>query len=125
MANSVSKPVKFKVTLTDSSGKWFNNQISLIDRALEAMGNTILKNSQMVVPRKNNYLVNSAKLVKGNQKVAVVYEKPYAAYQERGERYDGTHKVKRYTTPNTGKNYLEKTGHAVVERGIRWFLSHS
>lgn len=31
-----------------------------------------------------------------------VYESPYARYQYYGIREDGTHKVKRYTTPNTG-----------------------
>lgn len=119
------EPVKFQVTLTDNSGTWFNHQISRMDKALKIMGNTILKDSQMVAPRKNNYLVNSAKVVPGNKQVAVVYTKPYAAYQERGERADGTHKVRHYTSPGTGKNYLKKTGDAVVERGIRWFLSHS
>lgn len=119
------EPVKFKVTLTDDSGAWFNHQQSRINKALDIMGSTILKDSQMVVPRENNHLVNSARIVKKPNSVAVVYAKPYAGYQERGERYDGTHKVRHYTSPDTGKHYLKNTGDAVVERGIRWFLSRS
>lgn len=119
------KPVKFNVKLTDSSGAWFNHQLSRMNKALAIMGNTILKDSQMVAPRENNYMVNSAEVRSQPQSVAVVYTKPYSAYQERGERDDGTRKVRHYTSPGTGKNFLEKTGNAVVERGIRWFLSHS
>lgn len=119
------KPVKFSVKLTDSSGAWFNHQLSRMSKALDIMGNTILKDSQMIVPRKSGHLRDSAKVVSRPQQVAVVYSGPYGGYQERGERENGTHKVKKYTTPGTGKNYLKKTGDAVVERGIRWFLSHS
>lgn len=119
------KPIVFSVKLTDSSGAWFNHQASRINKALNAMATTILKESQMVVPRRDNRLVNSARVIPGNKQVAVVYTKPYAAYQERGERADGSRKVRKYTSPGTGKHYLEKTGNRVVERGIRWFLSHS
>lgn len=119
------EPVKFSVKLTDSSGAWFNHQLSRMNKALGVMGATILKDSQMVVPRKSGRLRNSGKVVAKPQEVAVVYPGPYAGYQERGERYDGSRKVRHYTTPGTGKNYLKKTGDAVVERGIRWFLSHS
>lgn len=33
--------------------------------------------------------------------------KSYAAYQERGARIDGTRRVKKYTTPGTGKHYFK------------------
>lgn len=36
-----------------------------------------------------------------------VYISPYAGYQYHGIRQDGTHEVKRYTTPGTGK-YWDK-----------------
>lgn len=119
------KLVKFNVKLTDSSGAWFNHQLSRMNKALGIMGNTILKDSQMIVPRKSGRLRNSATVVSRPQRVAIIYSGPYGAYQERGEREDGTHKVKKYTSQGTGKNYLQRTGDAVVERGIRWFLSHS
>lgn len=33
---------------------------------------------------------------------SITYESPYAKYQYYGQREDGTHKVKNYTTPGTG-----------------------
>ena len=33
---------------------------------------------------------------------SVTYESPYASYQYYGQRKDGSHKVKNYTTPGTG-----------------------
>lgn len=32
----------------------------------------------------------------------ITYESPYAKYQYRGMREDGSHKIKNYTTPGTG-----------------------
>lgn len=37
----------------------------------------------------------------------ITYESPYARYQYYGIREDGTHEVKRYTTPGTGR-YWDK-----------------
>lgn len=119
------EPVKFSVTITDKSGQWFNGQIGKMNSALGIMANTILKESQAKVPRKSGSLAKNARVVIGSKKAAVIYPAPYGGYQERGQRYDGTHKVRNYTTPGTGKHYLEDTGKKVTERGIRWFLSHS
>lgn len=120
-----TRAVKYSVTLTDRSGEWLGKRNSQVNNALKLMGNTIHNESLMVVPRKSGALAGSSKVVSRDRQVSVVYPKAYAGYQERGERYDGTHKVRRYTTPGTGKHYLKNTGDRVVERGIRWFLSHS
>ena len=58
----------------------------------------------------------------------IVYEMPYAVYQYRGVRKDGTHVVRKYTTPGTGpywdkrmisaeKNDLLKELQSFIERG--------
>lgn len=120
-----SKPVKFSVKLTDNSGAWFNHQTSRMNKALGIMANTIVKQSQMVVPQKDKTLRDSVIVRQSPAKATVIYPGPYAGYQERGERRDGSYKVKHYSTSGTGKNYLQKSGNAIVERGIRWFLSHS
>lgn len=39
---------------------------------------------------------------------SITYESPYASYQYRGEREDGSHKVKNYTTPGTGTYWDRK-----------------
>lgn len=36
------------------------------------------------------------------QSDAIIYESPYAKYQYRGMREDGSHAVQNYTTPGTG-----------------------
>lgn len=44
---------------------------------------------------------------------SIEWRVPYAQYQERGMRYDGTHPIRHYTTPGTGKHFasraIEKT----------------
>jgi hypothetical protein len=46
----------------------------------------------------------------------VSFYKEYAGYQEFGQRRDGSHKVKKYTTAGTGKHYLKDAGDKVVTR---------
>lgn len=36
---------------------------------------------------------------------SLTWGEEYASYQDRGQRMDGTHIVKRYTTPGTGKDF--------------------
>ena len=38
----------------------------------------------------------------------IVYNQPYASYQYRGMRQDGTHVVQNYTTAGTGPNWAEE-----------------
>lgn len=42
----------------------------------------------------------------GRLSFVVTANKEYAAYQERGARRDGTHRVRRYSTPGTGKGWF-------------------
>jgi hypothetical protein len=51
---------------------------------------------------KNN-IVKQVLGLKGKIRWAQVY----AAYQERGARKDGSHKVRRYSTPGTGAHFAE------------------
>lgn len=44
----------------------------------------------------------------------IEFNKEYAAYQERGMRRDGTHVVKNYSTPGTGKDYLKGAAAEVI-----------
>lgn len=41
---------------------------------------------------------------------------PYASYQERGMRADGTHIVRNYTTPGTHAHFVEESVDKVVQR---------
>ena len=37
-----------------------------------------------------------------NREGTITWTVPYASYQERGKRFDGSHPVRNYTTPDTG-----------------------
>lgn len=87
-----------------------NNALALTLRlALE----DVHRRSNPRTPLKDNGLrtsvlktvVNSPMLQRG----IIEWRVPYASYQERGMRADGTHVVKHYTTPGTGKEFAERS----------------
>lgn len=51
----------------------------------------------------------------GNGRYRIVVPVVYAAYQERGMRFDGTHKVRNYTTPGTGKGWFNAAIHTTAK----------
>lgn len=46
---------------------------------------------------------------------------PYASYQERGMRYDGSHVVRNYTTPGTGKEFAKKSVDKVLKNVAKYY----
>lgn len=46
----------------------------------------------------------------------VRWRKVYAAFQERGRRYDGSHKVRNYTTPGTGAHFAENAAKKIPHK---------
>jgi hypothetical protein len=46
----------------------------------------------------------------GNLHWRVSFDMEYAAYQERGARRDGSHRVRKYSTSGTGAHFLENAG---------------
>lgn len=49
----------------------------------------------------------------------IVYESPYAKYQYYGERGDGSHKVKNYTTPGTGPYWDKRMVSAEMDQVVK------
>ena len=79
------------------------------------IGEDILKTSRMSTP------MNLTKQLRGQTHIGVVdntvtieWQVPYAQYQERGKRFDGSHPVKHYTTPGTGKGFARKAVEKVL-----------
>ena len=93
-----------------------------LSSAVGAMANAILQTSKMVTPMKSGRLRYSGQVTGYGLEREISYNTPYAAYQERGMRLDGTHVVRRYTTPGTGSHYLEKTAEAIVQKGIQPYI---
>lgn len=124
------EPVKFSVTIKDNSSQWLKNKESLVDKAMDMMARSILATARTRAPKSEDGgdLRDSGRMEKDRNSVSVIYgggAVPYAAYQERGHRYDGSYQVKRYTTPNTGAHYLQDAGERQTKKGIQWLLSQS
>lgn len=94
------------------------------ERAMYALAEQMLADSERFVPysagssQSAGNLRESGKVVKGeNGMFYLVYDAVYALYQWYGVRADGTHKVHKYTTPGTGKQWVEA---ARAQYGDRW-----
>lgn len=121
--------VKFEVKIDDRMGAWLTQKLGSAERGLEMMAQSIQNLALMKVPRRDGDLGDSCHIEKKGKQVAVIFgggDIKYAAYQERGHRYDGSHQVRNYTTAGTGAHYLEESGKEVTAKGIKqWLLSAS
>lgn len=94
------------------------------DLAMYALAEQMLADSEKFVPysagssQSAGNLRESGKVVKGEDGVFyLVWDAVYALYQWYGVRADGSHKVQRYTTPGTGKQWVEA---ARAQYADRW-----
>src|SRR3990167_10115193 len=81
---------------------------AFIDLVTGNMAQDIERAAKLKVPVKTGDLQSSIKHYKTQRGTyRIEANKEYAAYQERGMRRDGSHQVKRYTTPGTGKQWFK------------------
>lgn len=74
----------------------------------------IHRESQYKTPMRDGDLREQVtKTVEGKSGI-ITWTVPYAAYQERGKRFDGSHIVRNYTTPGTGKDFAKNAVKSVV-----------
>lgn len=121
------EPVHFQIKFIDSTAKWTALQQKRGFAAIQLMGSKILSLAQMKVPKaQTKKLWGSAKIqTSGKDEVKISFgggSVAYAAYQERGHRFDGSRQVHNYTTPGTGAHYLEESGKQVAKEGISQWL---
>lgn len=70
----------------------------------------IHRRSNPVTPLRDNGLRTSVlKTMPSLDRGVIEWRVPYASYQERGMRADGTHVVTHYTTPGTGSGFAENS----------------
>lgn len=93
-------------------------------QAAYALAEQMLADSERFVPysagssQSAGNLRESGKVVRGENGVMyLVWDAVYALYQWYGVRADGSHKVQRYTTPGTGKQWVEA---ARAQYADRW-----
>lgn len=129
MGANKGKPTIYIQSMSNNQAQWLAKKYGELETALKAMGTSIMKQAQITAPKENNYLVNSGQVKTDKNGVVITFgnsKVPYASYQERGERYDGSHVVENYTFPNTGKEFLKNAGNNVTQKGLkRWLRSAS
>ena len=81
-------------------------RISLANRLIiEDIHRTSLHNTPMLSSQLRRNVTKT--VVPETYTGTIIWRQCYAAYQERGMRADGTHVVKNYTTPGTGKDFAK------------------
>lgn len=104
--------------------KWEKAVSVACDEAAYALAEQILSDSTKYVPysagsvQSAGGLRDSGRVEKGKSGAYyVIWDTVYALYQWFGMRADGTHKVTHYTTPGTGKQWVEA---AKATHELRW-----
>ena len=81
-------------------------RISLANRLIiEDIHRTSLHNTPMLSSQLRRNVTKT--VVPETYTGTIIWRQCYAAYQERGMRADGSHVVKNYTTPGTGKDFAK------------------
>lgn len=81
-------------------------RISLANRLIiEDIHRTSLHNTPMLSSQLRRNVTKT--VVPETYTGTIIWKVPYASYQERGSRADGSYVVKHYTTPGTGKDFAK------------------
>ena len=68
---------------------------------------TIIKTGGRTPKDKGSLRARTRHEMVSSSRYRVVVPLEYAAFQERGSRFDGSHVVRHYTTPGTGKGWFQ------------------
>lgn len=113
---------KSKTTFHNRFPQFQMKMDKMFDNVLRRMSADIVTEAKLNVPLKDGRLISSINYRKASQKTYEVYsDTEYSAYQERGMRADGSHVVRRYTTPGTGKHWLRNGAKEVASQVRSYF----
>ncbi|MFR4340054.1 MAG: hypothetical protein DBX91_14075 [Subdoligranulum variabile] len=107
-----------KLTISTDRSAWKAAIEKAADFAAAALAEQMMQDSLAKIPKQEGTLRDIGRVEKidaGSRDL--VWSNVYAAYQWYGMRVDGTHVVEHYTTPGTGKMWVEQ---ARMERGDTW-----
>lgn len=108
--------------IVDKSNQFVLKNSDLMGKALEKMARDIILVAKIRVPFKAGDLMKEFRTARVSQlRYRAQNDKEYAAYQERGMRADGTRVVKKYTTPNTNKDFLKDAGKKISRSILNYF----
>ena len=105
------------LVVKDDLSKWVSRQDRMHDLALGAAAQDIEMIAAYYVPVDTGRL---ARMIRRRRKSALNWEvrvdEDYAAYQERGMRADGSHRVRKYSRPGSGPHYLARAAGVVQQK---------
>lgn len=111
-----------RIVITDNGKRFVAVNRTVMDNALNTMAGDVSNIAKSRVPFKEGDLFKEIRAVRIKiLKHQVRVDSDYAAYQEAGERKDGSHVVRKYTTPSTGKNFLKGAGERVTSNALNYF----
>lgn len=100
--------------ITDRSAAFLRKTDNILDVVLNTAAIDIERMAKVKVPFMHGQLRSSiSHFRRAPLKYAVIANKEYAAYQEHGERRDGSHVVRNYSKAGTGKEFLSGSGRTV------------
>lgn len=117
------KDKNIQLEIKDNLDKWVYRQIRQHDLALGAAAQDIEMIAVYYVPVDSGRL---ARMIRRRRKNALNWEvrvdEDYAAYQERGMRADGSHRVRKYSRPGSGPHYLARAAGVVQQKIASYFI---
>ena len=117
------KDKNIQLEIKDNLDKWVYRQIRQHDLALGAAAQDIEMIAAYYVPVDTGRL---ARMIRRRRKNALNWEvrvdEDYAAYQERGMRADGSHRVRKYSRPGSGPHYLARAAGVVQQKIASYFI---
>jgi hypothetical protein len=102
----------------DNTNKVLQDHDKIKDRALAyaAQDIEVIIKTGGRTPHRTGAMKASTKGKKiGIGKYQIEVPKAYASYQERGMRYDGSHRIRKYTTPGTSKGWFNSAIQTVAK----------
>lgn len=111
-----------RVVIKNRMGQFIKENQTAIEKALDRMGKDVKMIARIKAPYKSGELQDKIENKKRSKlQHYVEVDSPYASYQERGMRRDGTRIVRNYTTMGTGKNFLKNAGDQVTKDAVKYF----
>ncbi len=106
------------VTVKTNRAAWENAVMRAADQAVAALAEQMMNDSRDKIPKQEGTLRDIGRIEKPQEGDRdLVWSNVYAGYQWYGMRADGTHVVRHYTTPGTGKMWVEQ---ARAENADKW-----
>lgn len=115
-----------KVTVIDRMREFASKNEAAMDAALAEMATDIIRMARPLTPYFQGRLRASARFERVKRlSYKVGYYTEYAAYQEFGQRRDGSHIVRRHTTGGTKTHYLSDSGRQVTKNAPAYVRKHA